>query len=76
MANNLPPLFTCRICGEEVLPTGTDVYQKVCGWSESKPGAVTQTVTLAQQMHLYAHGMCVRMLKAGGQMKKDQGSLF
>jgi hypothetical protein len=71
----LPPLYICRLCQGEIIIGGSDVFHRVCGWSEAKPGAVTQTVTLAEQMYLYAHGACVRVAKAGGKVE-SQDSLF
>ena len=75
ISSALPPLYTCQICHKELSPGAHDVYQRVMGWSESKPGSINQTVTLAEQMYVYAHGVCVRLMKTGGQTK-SQGSLF
>jgi len=71
----LPPIYTCQICREEISPAGHDVFHRIAGWSDSKPGSVNQTVTLAEQLYIYAHGACVRILKTGGN-KASQGALF
>lgn len=76
MAGSLPPLFTCRVCRQEISPNGKDVFHKVCGWSDSKPGSKKQMITLAEQMHIYAHGACIRILNAGGVVAQSQDSLF
>lgn len=53
--SNLPPLFTCSVCGLSLRPGDNSVERKAVVWLRAKGKTINRVV---EELHEYKHEFC------------------